>query len=318
MLEAEIRSTATLKEKGVDFWDHLKARNLEFATRLSSCNSRWAERAEKCCDNLKFKECINGYLVFKSAFFCRVRGCPLCEWRKSRKIAKLIAAAVSRHGVKRSDEWQQLTLCIDPVPVVALEKTLDEFRDGFGRLSQLKAWRFKGGFQFLQFQWIGDEVRISIHFLGLTSLTGGRNYVSKKKWTNLWRQSLRRESTPMAEFQRFGQIPFNYVAQKSKMLSWRSLNLELCPDSCFAEAVDQIHRRKTNIGMGCFRKALNEEICIPRRTNYYPSEEANLWAMRSRYFGYLPNPDKDDHDDQYLVLPEYCWDEELIAELRGE
>lgn len=76
---------------------------------------------------------------------------------------------------------------------------------------------------------------------------------------------------------------------------------------------EQIRKRKVITGMGCLRNVFIE-VEEPRRT-YYPSEKAAIWAMKPRNFGYLPNPEKDEHDDQFLLVPDYCWDEELMIEL---
>jgi len=314
MLEAKIESTQALKEKGQDFWDDLKKRNLAFAERVSSFDSKLAQRVEECADIVKFKECANGFLAFKSARFCRVRGCPMCEWRRSRRVAKMVANAVKNFEGKPSNNWQQITLSIHPVPVCELSHAIDELCDGFSRLSRLKIWKIKGGFRFIHLQWMENMVQPSIQFLGLcpAGMTG-KNYISRDKWTRLWAQSIRLESVPGVDTQKFGVIPFQWVAQKSKILAWRSLNLEVCPDPVFPAAFQQIRKRKILTAMGCLRETFNDEREPSRK--YYPSEKLAIWGMRSRYFGHLPNPDDNNHDDQFLLLPEYCWDEELLAEL---
>jgi hypothetical protein len=216
--------------------------------------------------------------------------------------------------LRPTDYWQLLTVSVDPVPVETLSSVIDDLGDAFQRLVSLKAWRIKGGFRFIHLQWIDDKVKPSIKFLALCPpSTRGRNYISINKWTQMWRQSLRVKRVPKVEVKNFGSIPFEYVAQRSKHLAWRSLNFEVCPDSVFPVAFQQIHRRKTITAMGCFKSIFVEER-EPRR-KYYPSERAAIWSMRSRYFGYLPNPDKDEHSDQFLTLPEFCWDAELLAEL---
>jgi hypothetical protein len=314
MLEAKVQSTQALKEKGQDFWDDLKKRNLAFAERLSSFDPKLAQRVEECADIVKFKECANGFLAFKSARFCRVRGCPMCEWRRSRRIAKLVARAVEKLEIKPNDKWQQLGVSIHPIPVSELSRGLDDLCNGFSRLSQLKAWRIQGGFRFIQLQWMEDMVQPSIQFLGLfPARMMGKNYISKDKWTKLWVQSVRHESVPEADTQNFGAIPFVYVAHKSKLLAWRSLNLELCPDTSFVLGFQEIHRRKFLTATGCFRDTFTQKKEPSRE--YYPSEKLAIWGMRSRYFGHLPNPNDNNHDNQFLLLPEYCWNEELLAEL---
>jgi len=316
MLEIEIKSTETLNEQGIDFWDHLKARSQVFANRLTAFDPKLAQRVERCAESVKFKECTNGYLVFKSARLCRVRGCPLCEWRRSRRVARQVAVAVGNCQIKPTEHWHLLTLSssVEPIPLARIEDTLNILRDGFSRLAGLKDWRLRGGFSFIQFHWLDNGVEISIKFLGLCKPLNGKNYVSKSRWTQLWKQSLRQVSVPTVEVEKFGSIPFNYVAQRCKILAWRQLDLEVCPDSYFQEVFEQIHKRKMLTGMGCFKSTFTK-VREPRRP-YYPSEKNAIWAMKTKHFGYLPNPREEEHKEQFLELPEYYWDEKLLEEFR--
>ena len=67
-------------------WDEHRsdAESVKILYNYSVELSKYAERINACSGILKFG--VNpdqGKLVLKQAFFCRVRHCPVCQWRRS-------------------------------------------------------------------------------------------------------------------------------------------------------------------------------------------------------------------------------------------
>ena len=85
-----------------------------------------------------------GKLVLKQAFFCRVRHCPVCQWRRS-----LLWRAVMFQQLPNIQErfpthrWVFLTLTVKNPPVTELRDTLKHMNDSWKRLIETK--RFKSG-----------------------------------------------------------------------------------------------------------------------------------------------------------------------------
>ena len=106
---------------------------------------KYAERINGCSGILKFG--VNpdqGKLVLKQAYFCRVRHCPVCQWRRS-----LLWRAVMFQQLPKIQElypthrWVFLTLTVKNPPVTELRDTLKHMNDSWQRLIQTK--RFKSG-----------------------------------------------------------------------------------------------------------------------------------------------------------------------------
>ena len=67
-------------------WDEHRsdAESVKILYNYSVELSKYADRINGCSGILKFG--VNpdqGKLVLKQAFFCRVRHCPVCQWRRS-------------------------------------------------------------------------------------------------------------------------------------------------------------------------------------------------------------------------------------------
>ena len=81
---------------------------------------------------------------FSSKHFCRVRHCPVCQWRRS-----LLWRAVMFQQLPSIQErfpthrWVFLTLTVKNPPVTELRDTLKHMNDSWQRLIQTK--RFKSG-----------------------------------------------------------------------------------------------------------------------------------------------------------------------------
>ena len=67
-------------------WDEHRsdAESVKILYNYSVELAKYADRINGCSGILKFGVSPNqGKLVLKQAFFCRVRHCPVCQWRRS-------------------------------------------------------------------------------------------------------------------------------------------------------------------------------------------------------------------------------------------
>ena len=107
------------------FWDEHRsdAESVKILYNYSVELSKYAERINACSGILKFG--VNpdqGKLVLKQAFFCRVRHCPVCQWRRS-----LLWRAVMFQQLPSIQErfpthrWVFLTLTVKNPPVTEPE-----------------------------------------------------------------------------------------------------------------------------------------------------------------------------------------------------
>ena len=128
-------------------WDEHRsdAESVKILYNYSIELSKYADRINGCSGILKFG--VNpdeGKLVLKQAFFCRVRHCPVCQWRRS-----LLWRAVMFQQLPNIQErfpthrWVFLTLTVKNPPVTELRDTLKHMNDSWKRLIETK--RFKSG-----------------------------------------------------------------------------------------------------------------------------------------------------------------------------
>ena len=302
MIETEIGKIVPLNEK-IQFWDVIKRKSLDLSQRLSGRHDDYAQRLERCCELLKFKVCPNGYLFLKDAQFCRVRGCPICEWRRSRKIASQVGKATKEiAGLYPNHKYMSISLPVPPCKVSSLPVALSNLRSGYRRLSELKVWIPDGWLTFLNISFLNDMVLLKLNCLCFVpSRYFAQQYISKRKWSELWSQSLRIDTLLKIETHGLGKLPINYAAHYAKKLSC-GLDLSLCSDEILVDVINGLHQQKMFTASGLFKDYLDSGDRPAKK--YYPSEKAAIQSMKKVYYANLPNPENDEHIEQYLMLDE--------------
>lgn len=141
-------------------------------------------------------------IKLKEARFCRVRYCPVCQWRRSRmwlaRFYKSLPSIVSTHKTAR---WLFLTLTLRNPPIQELGKTLTDMNAAWQRLIQRDAFKPVIG-------WIrttevsraeNGEAHPHFHVLLMVKPSWfSTNYVKHDRWVSLWREALRVNYDPGA------------------------------------------------------------------------------------------------------------------------
>lgn len=134
----------------------------------------WARRSDlvrNCATHPTFERHITpegASLTLQSANLCKDRLCPLCQWRRSLKMAaqaRAVVAEVDRRKIARDGTayaWLLLTLTQRNVPGPCLGAELDTIHGAFRRLTATAAWK--------------DAIR---GWLRVTEITRNNNYRSK-------------------------------------------------------------------------------------------------------------------------------------------
>ncbi|WP_180092822.1 protein rep, partial [Acinetobacter sp. YH16040] len=144
-----------------------------------------------------------GKLGLKQAFFCRVRHCPVCQWRRS-----LLWRAVMFQQLPNIQErfpthrWVFLTLTVKNPPVTELRDTLKHMNDSWKRLIETK--RFKSGVAgFLRTTEVtrGNDGKMMAHphFHALLLVKPSYftiNYIKQGDWVEMWAKALRADYLP--------------------------------------------------------------------------------------------------------------------------
>lgn len=238
-----------------------------------SIYKRYSDRINFCSELLDFKltpDVDEGVLRLRlaNARFCRVRHCPVCQWRRSlmwKAKAYKILPRVSEHFPKH--RWLFLTLTVRNVAIAELRDSLIWMHKGFIRLTKLK--------EFPAIGWIKStevtrgktppgSAHPHFHILLMVppSYFSGQAYLSQKRWSELWQQAARLEYEPMVHVKAVNKR-HNPQILIPEILKYQVKESDLVADrSWFLELTKQLHKtRAVSVG-GVLRdyfKILEEE-----------------------------------------------------------
>lgn len=188
-------------------WKGKKGRSLLTAEHYQVAElSKKAERMYECGNFLSFK-LKDGRLKLYQAYFCKVRLCPMCNWRRSLKIAfqnkKIIQTVNERENV----QWVFLTLTVRNVEGDKLKDTMDLMTKAWNRFAGYAKFKksVKGYFRALEVtrnwdresEWYGTYHPHFHVLLAVSSDYFGRNYIKQAEWTDMWQRAMKLDYTPI-------------------------------------------------------------------------------------------------------------------------
>jgi plasmid rolling circle replication initiator protein Rep len=143
-------------------------------------------------------------LKLREAHFCRVRHCPVCQWRRSLMWqARFLKALPAIEQAYPTARWLFLTLTIRNMPVQELRQSLQEMNRAWNRL------RLRQEFAGNVLGWIrttevtrGHDGSAHPHFHCLLMVRPsyfGKGYVKQERWADLWRECARLDYRPSVD-----------------------------------------------------------------------------------------------------------------------
>jgi len=209
--DREKRSNPALSELSAKDkpWDIHRAESDQIEKHYQGTEfQRYSERINSCSEFLDFalrptqSDALN--LKLKGARFCRVRTCMVCSWRKSlmykARVYKSLPRFLEDYPAYR---FLFLTLTVKNCATVDLRETLKWMNQSFTRLSRLRDFPGVGWIKSVEVtKGRRDDAHPHFHcLLAVKSSYFGRNYLSQKKWCELWRKSLRVDYQPVLDVQ---------------------------------------------------------------------------------------------------------------------
>lgn len=185
-------------------WREHKVSAEYLALAYDSVDPHKAERIRGCATSLTFRVSSEGMRLV-NAWFCRVRLCPTCTWRKSLKVGAQmhkIMAQIATDGFKL--RYVMLTLTMRNVDGDQLVGALDHLNDSFKRLYQRKRVSsiMKGWYKGIEIthNLEADTYHPHIHaILAVSPSYFGKEYIKQDEWTSLWKEALRADYTPIVD-----------------------------------------------------------------------------------------------------------------------
>ena len=193
-------------------WQGKKKRSLLMAEHHREAELiKKSERMYDCGNYLVFK--INeGRLKLYQAYFCKARLCPMCNWRRSLKIAFQNKKIIQEVNQREKVSWLFLTLTVQNVSGEDLKDTMDQMTKAFNRFTKYARFKksVRGYFRAMevtrnwdkQNQWYGTY---HPHFHVLIAVPNdyfGRNYIKQSEWTALWKRAMQIDYQPIVHVQR--------------------------------------------------------------------------------------------------------------------
>lgn len=203
-------------------WDTQRYRT-ELVGDIYSYNAefeRYAERMADCSTFLAYGFSDDG-LKLKNANFCRVRHCPVCQWRRSMLWKANMYVAYEEIKVKYpTHRWLFLTLTVKNCEITELRDTLQDMNDAWRRL--IKRVEFMKGVE----GWIRTtevtrpkDIRDKDKkYKRICPITGNthahphfhimllvrpsyfaKNYIKQERWGELWQSVLRVDYQPLVD-----------------------------------------------------------------------------------------------------------------------
>ncbi len=252
-------------------WDKHRA-NAElvsnyYATADDHELNNYAWRIKICSKCLEFQlspEEAGGILKLKLLHtrFCRVRHCPVCQWRRSlmwkAKAYKILPQIVTDYPKYR---WLFVTLTVKNCQISELRTTLDAMNKAFKGLTELKAWPAKGWVKSLEVTKGRDGISAHphLHILAIVQPSYfSHGYLSQAKWVTLWQQCLHIDYEPVVHISAIAKqhdptilIPeiLKYQVKESDLIADREWFLEL---------TRQLHKTRAIATGGVLRHYMRE------------------------------------------------------------
>ena len=171
---------------------------LSYAQRISEC-SQWLDFLLSSSDEQSI------LLKLKSAKFCRIRHCPICQWRRALKWrARFFEVLPGFLENQPTVRFIFLTLTIRNCSLEELRLTVKEMNKAWRKLTQRKQFPALGWLKSLEVT-KSEDLTAHPHFHCLLVVDSSyfiRSYISQSLWQQWWGKSLKIDYDPIVNIKR--------------------------------------------------------------------------------------------------------------------
>lgn len=183
----------------------------ETGTRDAARYLSKAERLEHCACYAEFRRLPSGALRLHDSSFCRVRLCPMCQWRRSLKLGAQVRQVVERANAARIADvgapwrWLMLTFTVRNVEGPDLALAIDTIHKGLNNMAKCARWRgaVKGWLRATEVTHNikADTWHPHMHLLLCvpSAYFSGRGYIRQAEWAQLWGHYVKADYTPIVD-----------------------------------------------------------------------------------------------------------------------
>lgn len=264
---------------------------------------RYAARMDVCAGLLRFgwdtdRKTGESRLRLREASFCRVRNCPVCQWRRSlmwqARFYQALPGLVAEYPKAR---WLFLTLTVRNCPVSDLGQTLTDMNAAWNRLRLRREFRPVLGWVRTTEVTRGKDGSAHPHFHALLmvppSMLSGVNYVKQARWVELWAECLRIDYAPIVDIRTVtGRGPAAAEALQgavAETLKYSVKPSDMTADAeWFLEMTRQTHRRRFVATGGALKNILRVDDETDDDLTHLSESEADDDGTRLA-FGWRPS-----------------------------
>jgi len=214
-------------------------------------------------------------LKLTNAWFCRVRHCPVCQWRRALQWQARLYQALPRLLMDYPEaRFLFLTLTVRNCRVNELRSTLVLLARAWQRLIQLRTWPADGWIRATEITRSQKDRSAHPHFHALLMVPPEyfkAGYLKQAQWVDLWQQSLRVTYKPIVDIQVLRQnkkrsrVTVNSVnipqmwTIVSEILKYSVKPSDMIRDhDWFLQLVDQVHKMRSVTVGGVLKPYLRE------------------------------------------------------------
>jgi plasmid rolling circle replication initiator protein Rep len=190
-------------------WDERRAeadgfKHLYRGTDFDSYSARIGNCSELLVFAFQVADTGECALKLQAAKFCRVRQCPVCQWRRSlmwrAKAFKVLPKVIEQYPKSR---FIFLTLTVKNCQLSELKQTLSWMNKAWTLLTKRKEWPGQGWIKAVEVTRSGDDLAHP-HFHCLLMVRPSyftTGYLSQKRWAEVWQDCLKVDYTPVVHIQ---------------------------------------------------------------------------------------------------------------------
>lgn len=270
----------------------------------SSRHQRYAARVEYCSQVIGFARDPPGAglrkLKLTTAWFCRVRHCPVCQWRRSLMWqAKVYRALPTLLRDFPHTRFLFMTLTIRNCGITDLRATLLAMAKAWKRLTELRQWPARGWVRALEITRSEKYRTAHPHYHCLLVVPPAYfqgDYLKQAEWAELWRQCLRVDYRPVVDIRtvkldlvqtsrRVNPPPKQLWGAVAEILKYAVKPSDMIRDhEWFRELVDQVHKIRGVAVGGILKRYIKER----EKENLLrePGDEELMEVKEQLFFGW--------------------------------
>lgn len=279
---------------------------------------RYALRIGNCSGVLRFGCVVDvetGELLFRlrQAQFCRVRHCPVCQWRRALMWqARFYQALPAVQAAYPKARWLLLTLTVRNCAVNDLSATLKAMNAAWQRLVQRKEFKAVQGWVRTTEVTRGADGSAHPHFHALlmvsASYFGSNGYVRQSRWVELWQECARLGYAPNVDVRvvkaKRGQDEASALnGAVAETLKYAVKPADMVADTeWFLEMTRQLHRKRFVATGGVLKDVFRvddeteQDLLLAGQENAPAGQEEPLlafgWEREEKRYTRKPEADK--------------------------